>query len=199
MDVTDGITPEVAAAVTIAASDEAEILKADGAATVAMTGALTDVTGCPGWLDYTMATGDVDTTGTLDVVMQDASVYMPVSAHFQVISQAAFDIMYKSGALGPVELDTNALPAFQRAAGSIVLVTIGASSSTTNIIVSSISPASTVDDQFNTRIMIFARDTTTAALRGQQKDITDFDHSGQNFTTTAFTTAPVSGDTAVIL
>ncbi len=108
LDVTDGITAEVAAAVTIAASDQAEVLKADGAATVAMTGGLTDITGCPGWLDYVVQTGDVDTIGTVEFVMQDASVYLPVFARFQVIEEAAYDFLFASGA-APVPLVSRAI------------------------------------------------------------------------------------------
>ncbi len=108
LDVTDGVTPELAATVTIAASDQAEVLKADGAATVAMTGGLTDVTGCGGWLDYVVQTTDVDVVGTVEFVMQDASVYLPVSAHFQVIEEAAYDFLFASGA-APVPLVSRAI------------------------------------------------------------------------------------------
>ena len=107
-DVTDGVTIEVAAAVTIALSDQAEVLKANGAATVAMTGGLTDVTGCPGWLDYVVQGTDVDTIGTVEFVMQDASVYLPVHARFQVIEEAAYDFLFASGA-APVPLVARAI------------------------------------------------------------------------------------------
>lgn len=72
--------------------------------------------------------------------------------------------------------------------------TCDAGSSTTSIVASAVDPASAVNDQFNSRIMIFEDDTTTAALRGQATDITDYDHATLTFTVTALTTAPSSGD-----
>ena len=71
--------------------------------------------------------------------------------------------------------------------------------STTSVIASALSPASAVNDQFNGRIIIFNSDTTTAALRNQATDITDFVHATQTFTVTALTTAPASGDTFIIV
>lgn len=98
VDVGDGFTPETG--VTIAASDEAEILKVNGAATVAMTGTLAAVTGCDGWYDYTVATGDVDTVGDMTIVMQDDSVYLPVFARFQVVETEVYDDLFADAAVG---------------------------------------------------------------------------------------------------
>ncbi len=96
LDVTDGFTPEVG--VSIASSDEAEILKANGAGTVAMTGTLAPVTGCDGWYDYTLAAGDVDTVGELVIVMQDDSVYLPVFVRAYVIETNIYVSLFASGA-----------------------------------------------------------------------------------------------------
>ncbi len=52
----------------------------------------------------------------------------------------------------------------------------------------------TVNDQFNGRIITFRKDTTTAALRGQQTDITDTVTTNGKLTFTAITTAPSAGD-----
>jgi hypothetical protein len=95
MDDTDGVTPVTS--LTIGSADQAEILKADGVATVAMAGAFAAVTGCNGWYDYTMSTGDTDTLGTLDLVIQDASLNLPIFRSFMVLSQVAFDALYGSG------------------------------------------------------------------------------------------------------
>ena len=113
VDVGDGFTPETG--VTIAASDEAEILKANGAATVAMAGTFAAVTGCDGWYDYTLSTSDTDTVGELVIVMQDDSVYLPVFMRFYVVEEAVYDAMYAASAEGPLQgttagntLDVNA-------------------------------------------------------------------------------------------
>jgi hypothetical protein len=57
----------------------------------------------------------------------------------------------------------------------------------------------TVDDQLKGRIIIFADNTTTTALRDQATDITACTASSNTLTFTALTTAPVSGDTFVIV
>lgn len=86
-----------------------------------------------------------------------------------------------------------------QSAKTIVEFTCDASSTTTSVIALTIVPTASVNDQFNGRIMVFTEDTTTVALRGQATDITDFDFPTMTFSVTALTTAPVSGDTAVIL
>jgi len=77
--------------------------------------------------------------------------------------------------------------------------TVGTGSTTTSIVLSAVVPASAVNDQFNGRIIIFDRATTTTNLRGQATDITDYDHASTTMTVTALTTAPVSGDSFHIL
>jgi len=76
----------------------------------------------------------------------------------------------------------------------IVTGVIGAASTTTNIVTSSLAPAAAVIDQFKGKIITFAEDTTTTNLRGQSSDITSNTALGV-LTVTALTTAPVSGDT----
>ena len=57
----------------------------------------------------------------------------------------------------------------------------------------------TVADQYNGRQLIFADDTTTAALRGQATAISATTVSGSKLGFTALTTAPVVGDTFSIV
>jgi len=76
------------------------------------------------------------------------------------------------------------------------VVDVGASA--TSIPTSSQDPAASVTDQWKGRIVIFKRDTTTAALRGQATDITA-NTAGGTLTVTALTTVPVSGDTFIIV
>jgi hypothetical protein len=96
-----------------------------------------------------------------------------------------------------IDGDSGAASQLQRAVSGNVLVTVGAASSTTSIVTSSMSPAAAATDQFKGRIFTFADDTTTAALRGQATDITA-STSGGVLTVTALTTAPASGDTGTI-
>lgn len=94
---------------------------------------------------------------------------------------------------------TAATTALARSAAAIVTGTCAASGTTTSVIASSLTPTSAVNDQFNGRILIFAADTTTTALRGQATDITDYVHGTLTMTVTALTTAPAEGDTFVIV
>ena len=81
-----------------------------------------------------------------------------------------------------------------RSTSGIVTGTVGSGSTTTSVVTSSLDPAASVADQYKGRIVTFAQDTTTAALRGQSTDITANTNVGV-LTVTALTTAPVSGDT----
>lgn len=102
MDATDGVTPETG--ITLGAADQAEALKAAGAATVDISGAtFAAVTGCDGWYDLTLTTGFTDTVGTLEIVIQDSSVTLGVFKQFQVIEEAVYDAMYASTAAGPLQ------------------------------------------------------------------------------------------------
>ncbi len=73
-------------------------------------------------------------------------------------------------------------------AGTAQTGTLSTTEMTTNLTV-------TVADQFNGRILTFRKDTTTAALRGQQTDITATTVANSKLGFTALTTAPVNGDT----
>ncbi len=86
---------------------------------------------------------------------------------------------------------------FRRAVRGIVRGTVGSSATTTSIPTSSLDPAASATDQFKGRILIFDKDTATAALRGQATDITA-STSGGTLTVTALSTAPASGDTFII-
>ena len=108
VDATDAVTPETG--ITLAAADQAEVLKANGVATVAMgTGSpepFVAVTGADGWYDYTVQTGDVDTVGEVVFVVQDASVCLPVFVRGYVVEEAVFDAMYGAAAAGPLQATT---------------------------------------------------------------------------------------------
>jgi len=98
VDIVDGRLIPVA--VTLAGADEAELLKANGAATVSIAAnTWAAVTDCDGWYDLTLSTDDTDTLGMLTVVVQDDDVCLPVHIHFAVITQQAWDSKYSTGTL----------------------------------------------------------------------------------------------------
>ncbi|SOD42352.1 hypothetical protein [Nitrosovibrio sp. Nv4] len=99
------------------------------------------------------------------------------------------------GNLSAINNSTTTLNAFERAVKGNVIGTVGSGSTTTSIVTSSVTPAASVADQFKGRLLTFADDTTTAALRGQSTDITASTASATpTITVTALTTSPTSGD-----
>jgi hypothetical protein len=93
--------------------------------------------------------------------------------------------------------NTGGAARLDRSARAIGIATVGVGSSTSSIVTSSLSPAASGANQFFQRIIIFDKDTTTVALRGQGTNIIS-NTSGGVFTVTPLTAAPVSGDTFTI-
>lgn len=113
--VADGFTPVTTLA--LGTADEAELLKAAGAATVSIAGnTFAAITGADGWYDLTLSTTDTNTVGTLEVVINDDSLCLPIHARFQVVEEAAYDAIYAASAapataagVSAVETDTQDL------------------------------------------------------------------------------------------
>jgi len=101
LDSTDGVTPETG--ITLGAADQAEVLKENGAATSAMAGVFSAITGCDGWYDYTASTSDTDTVGEVVFIVQDSSVCLPVFVRAFVVEEAVYDALYASSAAGPLQ------------------------------------------------------------------------------------------------
>jgi hypothetical protein len=89
VDSVDGVTPETG--VTLGAADQAEALRA-GTATLDISGATwAAVTGADGWYTLSLSTTATNTLGELVVVVQDASVCLPVFATFMVLPAMVYD------------------------------------------------------------------------------------------------------------
>lgn len=90
-------------------------------------------------------------------------------------------------------------PAASNLAGGLNTVasgTVGSSATTTSIPTSAFTPSGAVTDQFKGRTLIFADNTTTAALQGQGATITGSTGAANpTLTVSALTTAPAAGDT----
>ena len=86
-----------------------------------------------------------------------------------------------------VVTDSQARASASIADGAAVSGTLSVTEMTTDLTIA-------VAEQLKGRKLIFAYDTTTAALRGQATNITDVAVSGSKLTFTAITTAPVVGD-----
>ena len=84
----------------------------------------------------------------------------------------------------------------QRKIAGVVDAVCTTGGSTTSITTSACVPNAGATDCFKGRIVIFDRNTTTAALKGQATDITgNTSGATPTLTVTALTTAPASGDT----
>lgn len=157
---------------------------ADQSLIIAATDALAGLIGTP------------DATLAADIAAADGKIE-DVQSRLPAALTGAGNI--KADMLAATGGDSGAVDRFKRAAGTEILGTCGSGSSATSVVASSLSPASAVADQFKGRVIIFAADTITAALRGQATDITAFNHGTQTFTVSMLTTAPASGDTFVIV
>lgn len=95
VDVTDGFTPEIA--VTLSGADEAEVLKHAATTTTSISSLTwTAVTSCDGWYRLSLGTGETDTLGMLEVIVQDDSVCLPVHKEFMVLTANAWDSKYST-------------------------------------------------------------------------------------------------------
>ena len=98
VNVSDGATPETT--VTLSAADQAELLKANGTATVDISAATwAAVAGADGWYDLTLTAAHTNTLGQLAVVIQDVSLALPVFAYFEVAAATYYDAKYGTGAI----------------------------------------------------------------------------------------------------
>lgn len=201
LDVTDGITPETG--ITLSGADEAELLKAAGAATVSIAGnTWAAIAGADGWYDLTLSTTDTNTVGTLDVVVQDDSECRPVYARFQVIEEAAYDGLYTASAgsstLLPVNVeaingDGDAADALGRLWGEKTLGGEADSGTTTTVVDAARTEADT--DYWKGNFIYFA----DGSIGGQCRLITGFTPSTDTITFYPATTQAVSTNKYVII
>lgn len=78
--------------------------------------------------------------------------------------------------------------------GVVTGAAVAGTLSTTEMTTALVDVTITVADQMNGRILTFRKDTATAALRGQQTDITSTSVAGAKLGFTALTTAPAVGE-----
>ena len=157
----------------------------------------------------TTLTGHTPQTGDTYALANGANGFSAIKADTAAIlvdTGTTLDVRIPAAltAAGNMKADTLAISGSVPAADTIertllaaVEVTVGAASTTTSIVTSSMLPAAAVTDQFKGRILTFDRNTTTANLRGQATDITASTAAGV-LAVTALTTAPVSGDTGTV-
>lgn len=196
VDAADGFTPETG--ITLGAADQAEAWKHDASAT-------TDISGntwshiADGMYNLTLTTANTNTVGTLGIIILDTSVCRPVRVNFMVLSDNIYDSLiggnavdYMNVNIQQISEDSTAADNFERMAETGIPLTIGTGSST-SVIVTDLTEAT--NDHYNGRTLVFA----SGALAGQAAQITDYNGSTKELTTSVLTEAPANGDTAVIV
>jgi hypothetical protein len=122
------------------------------------------------------------------VVATEANGYAPNTKYILVIT---------TGTVGGSSVVGYVIGEFtvQNKISGIVDFVAGAGGSATSVVTSACTPNAGATDSFKGRIVIFDRNTTTAALRGQATDITaNTSGATPTLTVTALTTAPATGD-----
>jgi hypothetical protein len=197
VDSTDGVTPETS--VALGTADQAELLKADGAATVDISSATwAAVTGSDGWYDLTLTTSHTDTVGELVVVIQDSDLCLPVFAKFQVVEEAIYDAIWAASATR-IPADVTAISGTTAVADNLeasleTMLTGTATGGSTSTVTSAVTGHG--NDTFIGRVLIFR----TGTLQYEAGVITDYDSTSGTFTFAAatFTTSPTT-ETFVIV
>lgn len=199
MAIADGVTPVTTLA--LGTADQAEVLKENGAATVAMGGAFAAVTGCDGWYDYTVAAGDVDTLGHLTLVVQDASLNMPIFKDFMVVPANNYDSLVLGTdnlTTDVVQINGNTTAAINAALSNNSIIVGTAVTGTLDVIkfTTNIGGTYTINDAINGRTLLF----TGGTLVGQAQAISSYTATGGEITVAGpFTGIPANTDPFIIL
>ncbi len=102
----DGFTPVTT--MTIAAADEAELIKHNGSTALvvaAITGTVAAITSADGHYTLDLGTGDVDTEGFLVVLINDDSLMLPIRHEFMVVNANVYDALFAAAATDLLQVD----------------------------------------------------------------------------------------------
>lgn len=198
VDSTDGVTAETA--LTIAQGDM--MLSKDGGAFAQKNAAGNATHDTDGWYSVNLDPTDTGTAGGELRLQVNVAGALPVWDRWWVLEEDIYDSIFANAAAG---FDTNqrvdigaifgsgpAANNHQRALNTIVFVTIGTGSTTTNIVCDL---SETTDDHYNGRKLFFL----TGNLADQATSITDYNGTTNDLTVVALTEAAANGDTALII
>ena len=157
------------------------------------------------FFDIIITTGTVDSVSAVGTVvgrftLRKNSALKPVVAGRALVVDEAGLADSQVVKIGPSGSGiAGGIVGFERATRCIVTGPVGSSSTTTSVILASVNVNAGAVDCWKGRILIFDRDTLTAALRGQATDITaNTSGATPTLTVTALTTAPAPGDTFIV-
>lgn len=105
VDVSDGATMETG--VTLSVADSAAVRLGDDSVVDISGYTWNTTTGMDGFYDLTLQTGITDTVGPMDILIEDANVYLPVHMRFYVVEETVYDALYAASSAG--FLDTSSI------------------------------------------------------------------------------------------
>lgn len=196
VDKTNGYSPIITLVATGGgAIDELSLYKHEATAAVDIRTSTAFVHRAGGIYTLTLAAGDVNTLGRVDLLLRDDDQIRPILRSFMVVPANVFDSLAGADLLqvDPREIAGIAAAATNLARGAEG-ITIGAVSgvATTTSVPTDLS--SSVNDNFKGRVVTFV----DGPLAGQATDITGYDGSSKTLTVTALTSAPANGNRFVI-
>lgn len=98
VDIADGYTMNTA--LTLTSADSARAILGDDT-TVDISGyTMAAVTSCDGMYQLTLQTGITDTTGPLDIIIEDVDRILPIYQRFYVVEEEVYDALYAPSAAG---------------------------------------------------------------------------------------------------
>lgn len=101
----DGFTPVTD--LSLAAADEAEIIKHNGNSVTDISGgAMAAIVNADGYYALTMASGYLDTEGRITVLINDDDKCLPIRADFMVVNANVFDSLYAAATTDYLQIDT---------------------------------------------------------------------------------------------
>ncbi len=197
VDETNGYAPVTSLVATGGgAVDELSVYKHEATAAVDIRSSTTFTHRAGGLYTLTLAAGDVNTLGRLDVLLRDDSEIRPVRERFMVVPANVFDALAGSDYLhvDPREIGGLAAAAtnLARGAQALELGAIDGVATTTSL---PTDLSNTVDpDTYVGRILIMVEGPATK----QAVEITAYDPGSRTLTVKALTAAPATGNKFVI-
>jgi hypothetical protein len=180
LDKTDGVTPLTSLASALDHASTGLVLSKVGAAGGVRHATVTaSVHDLAGRYRVTVDATDTNTKGHNRLDYADAGVCLPAWLEFMVIDAEEYERKYGKGI--PVVRGT----------------CVASGSSVTLLKTTGLSPAAVTANQYKGKVLVFDKNTTTAALRGQYTNVTASNTSG-DLTVEALTTVPADGDTFVM-
>ena len=205
LDVTDGITPEIALTVTgcllTFVVDDAGVptLVIDAAPTAsAGSNDMVHITSdAAGYYDLELTAAQTNYTGRAILNIIDTDVHLPVFHEFQIVSANVYDSLFTDGDVldtSMTQIDGSATAAANLSASALGIIT-GSTSGSPSQTSTNTNLSGYADDELINRVIVF----TGGDANGIAATITDYANTSGVVTYATIATAPAASDTFVIV